>query len=151
MAVNTLKTLVQRGTCVVRDVVAGATGLGCVVVPQTTALPYPLRHLLMCSLTGSNRGLERHDADNRAAASAAERAGRPERSAGVPSRRPASPAGRTVRYQTVLTGTEPRPLAVWRSGRIPPVRPTAMGTMRSRRSEAFTAFTRRKLAAATRG
>jgi hypothetical protein len=148
MAVMTHKTLVQRGTCVVRDVVAGATGRGCQVVRQTSALAFPTRHPSACYRSFlHDRGLNPHDADNRAAAAAAERAGRPGSRTGVPSRRsPASLAGRAVRYQTALSANgEPRSMAVWRLGRVMPGRRPSLAKGLRRR------LIRRAFAASTRG
>ena len=148
MAVMTHKTLVQRGTCVVRDVVAGATGRGCQVVRQTSALPFPTRHLLPSYRSFlHDRGPNPHDADNRAAAAAAERAGRPgSRTGGLRRWSPASLAVRAVRYQTALSAKgEPRSMAVWRLGRMMPGRRPSMGkALRGR-------FIRRAFAASTRG
>jgi hypothetical protein len=111
MAAITLKTLVLRGVHVVRDVVTGRTGMGFAAKVQA---PLPiLSH-------PSSRYQQPHRPDrqlclNPDADNAEERAGRPERETGVPSRRsPAMSAGRAIPLGWALETGELAPTAVWR-------------------------------------
>jgi hypothetical protein len=123
MAVMTRKTLVLRDMTVVRDVVTGLTGMGFVAKGQT---PLPI------SSHPSQRYQTEHDLGRRLCAhwgadNAGTRAGRPERRVGVPSRSPASFAGRAIRLGWALASGEPAPKAVWRLQPCRAKRDTARG------------------------
>src|SRR5262245_55245046 len=111
MAVNTQNTLVLRNANVVRDVVTGRMGMGFLANRQAplSILSHPSQRYqaahepgrLLCADWSAD------DADLRA--------GRPERSAGIPGRRgPASSAGRAIQLGWASAEGGPALLAVWR-------------------------------------
>src|SRR5262245_61212432 len=123
MAAITLKTLVLRGVRVADDVVTGRTGMGFAAKVQA---PLPISS--HPSQRYQPHRLDRQLCLNPDADNAEQRAGRPERATGVPSRRsPAMSAGRAILLGWALSTGGPALMASWRLQPFMAKRRTARG------------------------
>jgi len=123
MAAITRNTLVLRDVHVVRDVVTGRTGMG-----FAANLKAPLPISSHPSQRYQPHRSDRQPCLNPDADNAEQRAGRPERWTGVPSRSSAMSAGRAIPLGWALRTGGPAPTAVWRLQPFMAKRRTSRGT-----------------------